>query len=512
MDACRRDIVLGIAAAGVAPALSRIPVPTQRPSARQLAAQIRGGHISSVEAIDRAIGAIETGDLVTNAVVVRDFERARREARSADSALKSGDRRPLLGVPITVKESFDVAGLPTSWGIPQFANNRAKADAATVARLRAAGAIVLGKSNLHFQMGLFHGERVPLLLHDWQSFNPLYGTTKNPWDPTATPGGSSGGAAAALAAGFVALELGSDIGGSIRAPAHFCGIFGHKPTSGLVSGEGHAPPGMSGPAPSFPFMDMAAFGPMARSARDLELALPILAAPTKLAAPRARRLRDFRILVVDDHPLMPISAELRGNIEQRVHLIERAGAKVSRGSPRLPDLAASARAYMQALSAFDALAWPATTIAKLKETAGRLDPRDDSLAANRLRGASLLPSALAELSAYRTKLRSQWHRLFDEFDVVLCPVMPTAAFKHDHSDDQETRRISFDGKVFPYMDQLFWPGVATFPGLPATAARMGFTRGGMPLGIQIVGPWLGDMTCIAFAALMEEAFGLAEAA
>lgn len=469
--------------------------------------QIRSGALSSVEAIDGAIAAIEAGDPVINAIVVRGFDQARETARRADLALRHGDRRPLLGIPMTVKESFDVAGLSTSWGIPRFAGNRAKSDAATVSRLRAAGAIVLGKSNLHFQMGLFHGERVPLLLHDWQSFNPLYGTTKNPWDPTRTPGGSSGGAAAALAAGYVPLELGSDIGGSIRAPAHFCGIYGHKPTSGLVSGEGHAPPGMSGPPPLFPFMDMAVFGPMARSAGDLELALPILSAPTVLGAPRARRLRDFRILFVDDHPLMPVSAELRDILERRVQWLARYGAKVSRNSSRLPDLAASARAYMQALSAFDALAWPDTTVTKLKVTAARLDWRDDSLAANRLRGVSLSPAALTDLSAYRTNLRSQWKRLFDDFDVVLCPIMPTAAFKHDHSDDQEKRRISIDGKDYPYMDQLFWPGVATFPGLPATAVPIGFTRAGLPVGVQVIGPWLGDMTCIAFAASMEEAFG-----
>jgi amidase len=165
--------------------------------------------ISSRELVDDAIARIETLDPKINAIVVRDFDRARAAADDADAAIARGENRPLLGLPMTVKEQFTIAGLPTTWGYPNFRNWRAESDCLPVQRLKAAGAVMLGMTN------------VPIGLADWQSYNEIYGTTNNPWDLARTPGGSSGGAAAALAAGFVSLELGSDIGGSLRAPAHF---------------------------------------------------------------------------------------------------------------------------------------------------------------------------------------------------------------------------------------------------------------------------------------------------
>lgn len=507
MKPTRRQFVEGAIAATAAPALSRNPREAPMDTAHQLAAAIAAKRISAAEAVEAAIWRIEEGDRRINAVVVRDFDRARAAAKNADLAIASGDRRPLLGVPITVKESFDVAGLPTSWGIPQYARHPAATDAASVARLKAAGAIVLGKSNMHFQMGLFHGVEVPLPLHDWQSFNPVYGTTNNPWNPGRTPGGSSGGAAAALAAGFVPLELGSDVGGSIRAPAHFCGVHGHKATSGLVSPLGHVPPAAKGPPPPFPFIDMACFGPMARSAADLDVALSTLA---EVAMPLARhkRLRDYRACVIDTHPLMPVSNTVRAMLDTRFDALGSAGARITRKSELLPDLAENGRAYMQALSAFDRLlGWPPDTIAALEKAAERLEPHDDSLAACRLRGAVLSPQAINDLARFRQALRSRWRRFFENFDVLLCPIMPTTAFPHDHSADQEARRIVVDGTPHPYMDQLFWPGVATFAGLPSTAVPLGLARDGLPVGMQVVGPLMGDRTTIAFALLMEEAFG-----
>jgi amidase len=233
-------------------------------TATALLAALADKRVSAVELVDFAIARIEALDKSINAVVVRDFERARTAAKEADAALARGERRPLLGLPMTVKEQFNVAGLPTTWGNPKFRDWHPEADALTVQRLKAAGAVVIGKTN------------VPLGLTDWQSYNEIYGTTNNPWDLSRTPGGSSGGAAAALAAGFVPLELGSDIGGSLRAPAHYCGVFSHKPSLDLVPQRGSGPPD----TPAVPVRgDLAVVGPMARSAVDLALELDVLAGP-----------------------------------------------------------------------------------------------------------------------------------------------------------------------------------------------------------------------------------------
>ncbi|MEV6935803.1 amidase family protein, partial [Streptomyces sp. NPDC051132] len=265
-------------------------------------------------------------------------------ARDADQARARGEDRPLLGVPVTVKESYDVTGLPTTWGIPQHRDHLPAEDAVQVSRLKAAGAVVLGKTN------------VPVGLQDIQSFNDLYGTTNNPWDHRRTPGGSSGGSAAALASGFGALSIGSDIAGSLRTPAHFCGVYAHKPTHGLASTRGMVPPGI--PAlPADP--DLAVVGPMARSARDLALLLDVMAGPDPLTLgvahdvtlPPARheRLRDFRVLVLDEHPLIATAAAVRAGVDRVAGALAACGARVERHSALLPDLAEAAVLYMQLL-------------------------------------------------------------------------------------------------------------------------------------------------------------------
>jgi amidase len=254
------------------------PIPTGSDfayrTAAELAEAMAAGQVSAVELAQDAIERIERYDGTINAVCVRDFDRALAAAREADAARARGDVRPLLGIPMTVKESFNVAGLPTTWGMPWFRDFTASEDALAVARVKAAGAVILGKTN------------VPLALGDFQSYNDIYGTTRNPWDPTRTPGGSSGGSAAALAAGYGALSLGSDIAGSLRAPAHYCGVYAHKPTFGLVPARGHTPP----PAPPIAIeRDLAVIGPMARSAADLSLLLDILAEPDELTLGAAYR-------------------------------------------------------------------------------------------------------------------------------------------------------------------------------------------------------------------------------
>ncbi len=273
-------------------------------SAGDLAQSLQKNEISALELTDQFIARIEVLDGDLNAVPVRDFARARETAKEADAALARGERRPLLGVPVTVKESYNIAGLPTTWGIPAFKDFVAQEDALAVMRLKAAGVVILGKTN------------VPLVLGDWQSYNDIYGATNNPWDRTRTPGGSSGGSSAALAAGFGPLSIGSDIGGSLRVPAHFCGVCAHKPTHGLVASRGHLPPGL----PALPgAVDLAVIGPMARCVDDLVLALDLIAGPDETADGRAHRLSlpparherlaDFRVLFVAEHPLLPTSAQ-----------------------------------------------------------------------------------------------------------------------------------------------------------------------------------------------------------
>jgi amidase len=459
--------------------------------------------VSSIELFDQAVARIEARDVRINAVVVRDFERARASAASADEALARGERRPLLGIPMTVKESFNVAGLPTTWGFPAFKGWHATADATAVARLKAAGAVILGKTNL------------PLAISDWQSFNDVYGTTNNPWDLSRTPGGSSGGAAAALAAGFVALELGSDINGSIRQPAHCCGVFGHRPSTGLVPLSGHVPP-RADPAGADATVGLGVAGPMARSASDLALALNVIAGPEeressawRLSLPAARhdRFRDFRVLIIDTHPLLPTALSIQSAMDKLARHLDKSAAKVSRSSALIPDLADAARLHQKLVFAFSQAFGPPEFYRRTEAAVAALAENDNSLSAWRLRGTIMTHRDWIAANGARSRLRGQWQSLFREWDVVLCPAAVTPAFPHDHNPDQDSRLIEINGKRYPYRDQSVWPGIATTPGLPATVAPIDKTESGLPIGVQIVGPYLEDNTTIAFAQLLEREFG-----
>jgi amidase len=470
-------------------------------SATDLLAALRRREVSSAELVAHGIARIEALDGRINAVVVRDFARARQAADAADAALARGERRPLLGLPMTVKESFNVAGLPTTWGYPQARGFLPAEDALAVARLKAAGAIILGKTNVPHDLG------------DWQSYNDIYGTTNNPWDTGRSPGGSSGGAAAALAAGFVALELGSDIGGSLRTPAHFCGVCAHKPTHAVLPSRGQTPPGVS-PLPVEP--ELAVIGPMARSAADLALAFDVLAGPDPLLGtacrldlppPRHAALKDYRVLVLGAHPLIATSASVRDPIMRLAARLEAAGAKVAHGSPLLPDLALQARIYMRRLMGFFGGLAPQADYDYVAALVRALPESDNSLAAWRGRGLVASHRDWMQAGFVSAGQQQQWRALFAAFDVVLAPPMPTPAFPHDHSADQEQRRIDVDGVALPYPDQLAWPGVATLPLLPATAIPLERTESGLPTGVQIIGPYLEDRTPLAFAGLIEREFG-----
>jgi len=509
----RRSFLAGAAAAawtitakpGWGQTAATVPVPEGGKgyrTARDLVADLANRRVSAVELFDQAVARIEGLDKHINAVVVRDFDRARRAALAADAALARGERRPLLGLPMTVKESFNIAGLPTTWGIPAFKDWRPAEDAVVVERLKAAGAVIIGKTN------------VPVALGDWQSTNPIYGTTNNPHDVARTPGGSSGGAAAALACGYVALEVGSDIGGSLRTPAHYCGVFAHKPSYGIVPMQGQTFPG----TPAIPSAGdgLSVVGPMARSAHDLALGLDVIAGPDEqrdgvgwrllLPRPRHRTLRDFRVLVIDTHPLGDTAEVIRAALARLADRLGKEGAVVGRESPLLPDLAEATRNYMRLLGPALTQGRPPAYYEQMRSLAATMGADNQSLDAIYIRGANVGWREWQSANRARTVLQQQWATLFKAWDVILCPPMPTVAFPHDHA-ETPARRLDVDGKSQPYTNHIIWAGPATSAGLPATVAPIDRTPEGLPIGVQIIGPHLEDLTPIGFAQHLEQAFG-----
>jgi amidase len=442
-------------------------------TAGELVDALAARRIGSLELTEALIARIEDRDRGINAVVVRDFDRAREAARQADDRLARGERSPLLGLPMTVKESNQVEGLPSTWGSPAFQGWTAPTDATAVARLKAAGAIILGLTN------------VPPMLADWQSTNPIYGRTGNPWDASRSPGGSSGGAAAALAAGMTPLELGSDIGGSIRVPSALCGVFGHKPTYGLVPTRGHTPPGTDGvPVP------LAVVGPMARCTADLRRALSVLAGPEPeeagglaftLAPPRHESLAAHRVLVLTQHPLTPTDDEIVGAVEGLARRLEALGVAVSRSSDLLPDLAAQHAAYQPLLNTAISRGAPG---ASPPDAHAYMDMLDAQLA-----------------------FRRRWAALFETFDVVITPTFGVTAFPHEDGPETYARTLKVNGSDTPYYAQLGWPAVALLPNLPATALPVGLSKAGLPMGVQVIGGWMQDLTTLRFAELLEREIG-----
>ena len=504
----RRDLLIAAGAAGAAslPGCASHAPAAARPagaysSARDLVAALAARQVSSLELVDASIKRIETFDPRNNAVVARDFERARAAARDADAALARGERRPLLGLPMTVKECFNVTGMPTTWGVASAKGWQPAEDALTVARLKAAGAIVLGKTN------------VPLMLGDLQSYNEVYGTTNNPWDARRTPGGSSGGSGAALAAGYVALELGSDFGGSLRVPAHFCGLYAHRPTLHLVPMRGHTPPrGRALPVKS----NFAVCGPMARHAADLALALDLLAGPDlpdatgyRMALPPARHageLRAYRVLVLDEHPVAPTGNAVRTALAGLADRLVRAGCSVAGTSALLPDLARLARLYTQVVSSLAGADDPGYD--RVQQAAASIPGSTTDLSALRVRATVLSLRDWVRMDRVRWEIQQQWRELFRGFDVVLCPTFPVVAFPHDHSAPRDDRKLDIDGRAYRYIDDVRpWIGLPSLTGLPVTAAPIARSAEGLPIGVQIVGPEFEDRTPIEFARLIEREFG-----
>jgi amidase len=466
-------------------------------SARQASRMLANREITSFELTSALISRIAQLDGEINAVVVRDFKRALAAAKEADLALQRGHRAPLLGVPVTVKESFRVEGLPTSWGIPAYRNWISPSESLAIRRLKDAGAVILGKTN------------VSESLADWQCANRVFGRTQNPWGVEYTSGGSSGGSAASLAAGFSFLEAGSDLAGSIRIPSHFCGVFGHRPSYGLGSALGHTFPGQTASS------DLAVVGPLARTADDLMLALKVLAGPgdpesiafrLDLPGPRHQRLAAFRCLLLDRHPSVTTSAAVVSALHRTADALRQAGVTVATESALLPDLAEMAVLSVRLLIPVALSRLSDQDFEAIRRQTSAFVSTDQSLAAMGLRAG--LGSHREWLAANETRARFGlvWKRFFEDWDVILCPAAPTLAYRHDEG-PQHLRTLDVDGVRIPYFNQMVWSTLAIPCGLPATVVPVGVDAAGLPAGVQIVGPAYEDATTIAFAEHIERLLG-----
>jgi len=460
-------------------------------TATELAAALRAKQISSIELLDCYLGRIEELNPGLGAVVTLDADRARREAAEADRRLaRAAEAGPLHGLPVTVKDCLETAGLRTTCGAPELAGYVPERDAEAVGRLRGAGAIVMGKTNL------------PAWASDCQSYNELFGTTNNPWDAARTPGGSSGGAAAAVAAGLSALELGSDLGGSLRIPAAWCGVYTLKPSFGIVPVDGHIPPPPGMPAE----VDIGVVGPLARSAADLDLCLAVLAGPDpveaaawrlELPAAPARDVGEWRVAVWPEEPGWPVDRPVAQRLRAAVDALAAAGMCVEEARP--VDLDESLDVAQRLIQGGIAGVLPDADYAALAGRAAGLDPADQSPPARFARNIAQSARDASRARQQQYRLRAAWARFFTRYDVLLCPAMRTTAIAHDHNPDVDARMITVNGEQVPYAHQFAWVQAVGAAYLPAVVAPAGIGADGLPVGIQIVGPYLRDRVTIAFA-------------
>jgi len=468
---------------------------------------LRERRIGAVELLNLHLSQLDHHNPSINAVVERNLEAALAAAWKADNTLPSA-RGPLHGLPMTIKDSFEVEGLPATCGFSFLGDHFPERDADAVARLRSAGAIFYGKTN------------VPQGAFDWQSYNSLYGTTNNPWNVARSPGGSSGGPAAALAAGFTPLELGSDMGGSIRVPSLFCGVFGHKPSHGIVPSRGHIPP-LPGNGEHLR-LEMGVAGPMARSAVDLELALDVLvgadtqhsvAWQVRVPPSRHERLEDFRIALWANDDAFAVDAASRAAIESWADDLRRLGARIdTKARPKI-DWHAAYETYLTALLQLLGIGASKTHVDQLIEEAqaGRAGAYTVRLA----RALSLRHHEYFQIMLQREAISRCWQEFFGDHDLFICPAFSTVAYPHDQRGNElaspiamgEQRTILVDGRHQPYFDGFQWPSVATVADLPATAVPIGRFVEGLPMGVQVIGPRLEDRTPLRFAQLVEQALG-----
>ena len=447
--------------------------------------------ISSVELVELHVQRIEERDGLLNAIPVRTFDRAREAAEHADRARAGGQQAPLLGVPMTLKESTQTAGLPQSAGIEPLKDYRPAADGPIASSVFAAGACLLGKTN------------IPVALSDWQADSPVYGRTNNPWDLERTPGGSTGGGSAALAAGMTPLEIGSDIGGSIRVPAAYCGLYGHRPSESAVPRAGAFPFGDD----ENPAIVMGVQGPLARSAIDIELLFDVVAGPGRgeqagwrldLPIARGAQLSDFRVAIMPALDLVRPSAEMHAKVDDLAVFLERAGAKVGEAMPDI-DQRTYFHDYMTLLAVMTSLGESRSARQQMAlETRGHNQDFRIAMA----KGFTLDATDYLMLLNRRESARAAWRAFFNDWDVLVSPTALDAAFQH-RTGPQSQRVLTLDDTDVPYTLNIVYPMWAIFTGQPATAFPAGLSSTGLPLGLQAIGPYLEDRTTIRFAQLLE---------
>jgi amidase len=470
-------------------------LPVHLRSALDQARLLRARKIGARELLDLCWSQVEKHNPRLNAVIVSDIARARKAASAADRRLKAGKPKGIFdGVPMTIKESFDWTGTPTTWGDPRFAKNIAQSDAVALTRLTDQGAIIFGKTN------------VPLMLADWQSFNAIYGTTNNPWDVARSPGGSSGGSAVALSVGMSALEVGSDIGASIRNPAHYCGVYGHKPTYGIVPMRGQFLPGIVHPS------DISVAGPMARSARDLTAMLKLLAGPDAIEA-RATALRlppppqadfnSFRVAVMLTDRVSEVDQPVQDLLGQLVEFLSRRVKKVSLTARPAFATAEAMEIYIRLLRSATSRRLSDAEFTLNQKRVAEFRPDDNSYFAQMTRAYVLSHRSWLAANERRHQMRLLWDRFFDDWDVMICPAAASAAFPHDQKGERHERTIPVNGRLVPTTDQLFWAGYSGGFYLPSTVAPVGRTPSGLPVGVQIIARQFADLTALRFAELLE---------
>jgi amidase len=474
-------------------------MPLHYQSAHQLAARIRTKEITSVELLQHFLARIDAHNPKLNAVIWMDAERALQRAAEADAALMRNESwGPLHGVPLSIKESYQVAGSPTTWGVPALKDNITETTAIGAQRLIDAGAIFFAKTN------------VPIYLADWQSFNEIYGTTNSPWDLSKTPGGSSGGSAAALAAGLTGIEAGSDIGASIRNPAHYCGVFGHKPTYGAIPPRGQSMPGAFAPS------DISVIGPLARSAVDLEIALDAMAGPDvlddagwRLELPPApqKSLKDFRVAVKLTDPNSEVDQAYADQLQMLVDRISAAGATINDNAHPDIDTNRLHEIYVLLLRAATSSRLTDDEFTQWSTIAAEVNPDDPSYFARMAHANTLTHREWLHLNNERHAMRFKFAEFFNDWDILLCPAAASAAFPHDQKGERHHRTVTVNGHQVPTTDQLFWAGFSGVVYLPSTVGPAGIQPDGLPVGYQAVAGHLRDKTSIEFAKCIEREIG-----
>ncbi len=473
-------------------------------SAYELAAAIRDKSLSSVELLESYRKRIENINPEINAVIASDFKSTLKKAKSADMALKKGKiRGPLHGVPITIKDNLEVVGFPCTAGAEEFENYLPTRNAELVKSLIKAGAIIIGKSNL------------PRFAEDFQTYNKIFGKTNNPWDLSRTPGGSSGGSAAAVAAGLTTFDIGNDFGGSIRNPAHFCGVYGHKPTFGIVPFNGMVPPPPGIFTDDYSLKtDIAVHGPVTRSPEDLVLIMDLITKPEKperkawaikLPAARHTKIQDFKVGLWLDDPACPVQEAVITRIRRVADALSNSGVQIEEKHPKI-NFERSFELFTSLMGSVRGHSAPGKIFKKWLEKPAELLGQSEDFQSKQIMGAVQRHRDWLNRDTERQIARQKWSEFFKEYDVILCPVSPVTAIPHDHS-SWFGREIQINGELYPYSNIMGWTGLTGVVYLPSTVAPIGISSKGLPIGIQIVGPYLEDKTVIQFAILLKDIVG-----